>query len=354
MTDKVTPYRGASSVIRAGGAPQVALFGPMRGGIVYNPLTAADQGLTVAEVLWLDLVAPATVGESPTTVPVWPGDTYIVPPGDVLQVSVNAATTGHRFTSVLIQDATPFPPTPPPGPFPPSVPGSLSRVIPSYLYEQYADDEDLQAFVSAYNSLSQQYVDWLNTVNLPVYPGLSGGLLDWVGTGLYGYPRPSLSSGHNRNLGPFNTYVLNGLAFNRIRRLGVGNVVATSDDVYKRAITWHFYKGDGKVFNLRWLKRRVMRFLNGASGGAPNIDNTYAVSVTFGVGNQVNIRLASGVRSVTGGAIFNRFRLNSVPFNRVNSSFTSTAAPANAPLLKEAIDSGVLELPFQFTYVVTI
>ena len=39
-------------------------------------------------------------------------------------------------------------------------------------------------------------------------------------------------------------------------------------------MTWHLYKGDGKTFNTRWLKRRVMRFLTGA--GQYTDDVTFA------------------------------------------------------------------------------
>jgi hypothetical protein len=55
----------------------------------------------------------------------------------------------------------------------------------------------------------------------------------------------------------------------------------------------------------------------------PNVDNTYNIDVTF-TGSQVNITL--------------------------NDSATFT----ESTILKEAIDSGALELPFQFTYVVTV
>ena len=97
-----------------------------------------------------------------------------------------------------------------------------------------------------------------------------------------------------------------------------------------------------------------MRFLVGANGTAPNIDQTYQVSVTFGVGNQVNITLVTGERRVTGGALFNAFAPNTVPFNALETTFEPLAPLPNAAILKEAIDSGVLELPFQFTYVVTV
>jgi len=247
-------------------------------------------------------------------------------------------------------------PTPIPGPFPPNAPTGLTKIIPAYLYQQYNDDDDLQAFFASYNSYGQSYVDWFNQIQLPIYTNsaIQGALLDWVAQGLYGVSRPELSSGHNRYLGPFNTYDFDALGFNAQKRVGPSDIVATSDDVYKRCITWAFYKGDGKVFNISWLKRRVMRFLLGVNGTSPNIDNTDQVSVVFGLGNQVSIVLVTGKRTVTGGALFNRFNINAIPFNQLNTTFTSISPLLDAAIFQEAVKAGVLELPFQFQWSVVI
>ena len=133
--------------------------------------------------------------------------------------------------------------------------------------------------------------------------------------------RPALSSGRNRDLGPYNTNMYNTLAYNQKKRVGAQNVTVTTDDLFKRIMTWRLYRGDGKVFNIQWLKRRIARFLTFPNGTSGNIDNTNNIHVTFGSGNQVNILLPA------------------VP---------------NATILKEAIDSGAVELPFQFTYSVTV
>lgn len=37
----------------------------------------------------------------------------------------------------------------------------LEDIIKSYLYTQYNDDDDLQAFVSAYNSMAQEIYAWM-------------------------------------------------------------------------------------------------------------------------------------------------------------------------------------------------
>lgn len=355
MAAPLAVFRGAASRVATGGEAVTAIYGPVVGGLILNPAIAADQGLPVVEVLYIDLVNPASLGESATTIPLQPGQFYTVPAGITAQVSVNAASSGHRFNAIIWQPQTPFPPTPPPpAPFPPAGPTSLTKVIPSYLYQEYADDDDLQAFVSAFNALAQRYVDWFNQIGLPIYTDLSGTLLDWVGTGLYGLPRPTLSSGRNRFIGPLNTWALNSFPLNKLKIIGPQDVAVTSDDIYKRIITWHFYKGDGKVFNVRWLKRRIMRFLIGVNGTAPNIDQTYQISVSFGTGNQVNITFLAYVRNVIGGALLNRFAINTTPLNSIKTKFTTLPPLPNVNIIEQAINSGVLELPFQFDYVVSV
>lgn len=234
-----------------------------------------------------------------------------------------------------------------------------SAVIPSYLYQEYSDDDALQAFVAAYNTMAQQYVDWFNQVQLPVYTGalVSGALLDWVAAGLYGLARPLLPVGHDTVLGPFNTAQFNSIPFNA--RVNIpANYAATSDDAFKRILTWLFYKGDGHQFDIRWLKRRVMRFLYGVNGTdeggtTEGVDQTYRVSVTFGPTGQVNINIAAGVSTITRSSMFNGFAFNTVPFNDAAIIFVPFPVLAAAAWLNSAVEAGVLNLPFQYTFVVT-
>lgn len=252
-----------------------------------------------------------------------------------------------------------YPPVPQTGTFPPDGPTTLTELggMASYLYVQYADDDNLQAFVSAFNELAQIYVGWFATIELPVYtnPQIAGPLLDWVAEGVYGITRPTLSSGRNRNVGPYNTIAFNSKPpFNKIIRVGPQDVAATSDDVFKRIITWNFYKGDGNIFNILWLKRRIIRFLIGVNGTAPNIDQTDAVSVFYGTGI-ITIALSTGTRKIIGGALYNRFGYNRVAYNSLKTLFTPGPIPQPlAPIFKEAIESGVLILPFQYQIVVAI
>ena len=244
MTSPVSLVRLSAYIVPSSGTTVTVAYGPVQGGFIVNPPNAVGQGIAKAEVLWIDLVNPATLGENHTNYAIQPGERYDFPAGDTVNVTVTAFSAGHRFSGVLIQ---PTPPSPAPnstGLFPPSGPVGLTKIIPSYLYQQYADDDDLQAFVGAYNTLAQQYLDWMNNINLPVYTSdtITGSLLDWVAEGLYGMERPALSSGQNRNVGPFNTYAYNTLGYNVHKIIGPTDLVDTSDDVFKRIMTWNFYK----------------------------------------------------------------------------------------------------------------
>jgi hypothetical protein len=97
-----------------------------------------------------------------------------------------------------------------------------------------------------------------------------------------------------------------------------------------------------------------MRFLVGEDGTAPNIDQTYQISVTFGPNSGVNINLLSGISKLIGGAIYNRFALNKVRFNETILSIEPLTPLPNALIFKEAVQSGVLELPFQNVFNVVI
>jgi hypothetical protein len=321
MADPVKLYPAAASKVDIAGKSVIAVFAGAQGGRITNPFTPQDQGLDIVENLFYDFTGPAAAVETSTTFPLEPGQTLTLPANMTTNVSVNAASAGHQFSAYIIQPVAQ--PTPLPSNFPPAGPTSLTKTIPMYLYEQYRDDDDLKAFVAAHNGLMQQYVDLFNQIQLPIYtnPLIQGALLDWVAAGLYGMTRPVLFSGRNNDLGPYNTAALNVLAFNETRKVGASNVTVTTDDIFKRIMTWRLYRGDGKTFNVTWLKRRIMRFLNGPNGTDPIIDNTYAVGVTFGPNRTINIVL---------------------PIH----DFSGTLA--------QAIQSQAVELPFQYSFNVTL
>lgn len=198
----------------------------------------------------------------------------------------------------------------------------LQQIIPAYVYMEYADDDNIQAWFMAQNAYATQFLLWFNTLNLPIYTGgiVAGALLDWVAQGLYGITRPSVTTGGRRSVAATNSGAIESKATNT-RKITSNEVLqSASDDIFRRVITWNFYKGDGFYFNIQWLKRRVLRFLNGPNGISPAIDNTYAASV-----------------AVTGSAY-----AITVP----------TGNAANVALLNALIKSGACTTPFQYTFTV--
>jgi hypothetical protein len=205
-------------------------------------------------------------------------------------------------------------------PFPPVGPTTVQGIIPSYLYAQYQDDYWLPYFVTAYNIMSQEWLDWINLINLPVWPSLAGQLLDWIGAGVYGYPRPQLSITNNIYSGGYNSAPYNTIAYNDQLLISASILIAVTDDVYRRCLTWHLYVGDGFQFSTKWLKKRVHRFINGTNGYLADNDTTEDVSVVW-------------------------------------SGATATISLVTQPIsmiFQSAVIDGVLRLPFQYDFTVTL
>lgn len=203
----------------------------------------------------------------------------------------------------------------------------LKTVIPSYLYQQYADDVNLQSFVDAYNTIAQAYLDWFNQTPFGVYtsPAIAGQLLDWIGQGIYGIPRPIFSTLATKYL----TDATNQLPTNIIATDGSeheqsGTAIVSNDDFYKRTITWATYIGDGRVCNASVLRKRIARFLYGSNGGDIMLTDAQNVSIT--------VQTAPVKYAIT---------------------LPSSANPA-ASYFQEGFNAGILPFPFQLSATVTI
>ena len=140
---------------------------------------------------------------------------------------------------------------------------SATKTIPSYLYWQYQNDPDIAAFVTVYNQDTQSIVNWFNSVNLPIYTQLSGNLLDWVGQGVYGYPRPIIGSSKVLEIkGQINSYPTTVLPISSAYELLSQTTYTIPDGIYQRMLTWFFYKGDGEIFSPRLaFCRKLGRYL---------------------------------------------------------------------------------------------
>ncbi len=171
----------------------------------------------------------------------------------------------------------------------------------SYLYQQYADDSSLQAFVAAYNSTAQTYLAWFNATPLAVYtsPNVTGPLLDWSLNGIYGIERPVFSSLTTRRYAGLNALPLNSYPLNGLRVTTSGSATNATDDYYKRVATWILYKGDGPYFNIEVLRKKVARFIYGANGTDITLSQAQAIHITV----DVNSPAAPTLGAVSGGAL---------------------------------------------------
>lgn len=230
---------------------------------------------------------------------------------------------------------------------------NIVSTIKSYVYREYADDDNIAAFFGSYNALSQGNLDAINSYQLPIYLNQTGTLLSWAASSIYGVFRPSLSSGGPRSVGPINTFEFNAEEFNSLSRVNSSTNFIADDLTYQRIVQWNTFKGDGYQFSIRWLKRRVERFLRGAIFP----DQTYEVSVTFPTPYHVLITVSESNRRVSGGAFFGTggafgsVGMTYAGITTVPSTHTPTAL---ASALKAAVNSGILRLPFQYTFTVQI
>lgn len=201
----------------------------------------------------------------------------------------------------------------------------LQTVVPAYPYTQYADDANIVAFFYAYNVLSQQYLDWFNNTPMALYtsPNITGPLLDWVLTGIYGIARPVFSTLATTYIAnAVDELPINTLAINQAYSVSSGSAVVANDDYYKRTATWFLWMGDGRAFNFMVLRKRVARFLYGQNGS--DVELSYAQNVSIEVGSNPN-------------------------------DITITIPPGtSSSYFEEAINTGVLTLPFQLVPTVVI
>ena len=175
----------------------------------------------------------------------------------------------------------------------------LEDIIRSYLYTQYNDDDNIRAFVTAYNTMAKNVYDWMRSANLPIFVGgyNVGDQLRWIARGIYGVKPPVLASGRQLVIGAFNTFTFNTVPFNTRKVINQSEQVVVSDDLFKRIMTWNFYKGDGFYFTIPWLKRRIMRFLTGVNGVDVVNDQHWSISVLFS-GSGASVSIIKGFRKL--------------------------------------------------------
>lgn len=96
----ITPIPGINVIVASGGV-SVAVIPPMPlGGVITNPYSAADQGLSAPEVLYVNPIDAATLNANGNTFALQPGQSWTVVPNQSTGTTVNAASTGHKFSAI--------------------------------------------------------------------------------------------------------------------------------------------------------------------------------------------------------------------------------------------------------------
>lgn len=199
----------------------------------------------------------------------------------------------------------------------------VNKIIPSYPFVQYSDDQNVVAFFDAYNEMAQEYLNEISSLSIPYWPSpaLSGKLLDWVVEGIYGETRPLLQVSQDAIAkGAYNTIDYNTIPYAGLKNYIPGATTYVVDDYFKRILTWNFYKGDGVQFNIDWLKRRIARFLRGPNGIDPSVTDTFDISV--------------------------------VPKNGVFAILLPNSNDSVGQFLKDAIEQRIVKLPFMYSFTV--
>ncbi|HHR1377797.1 TPA: hypothetical protein ACS3HB_005189, partial [Citrobacter freundii] len=150
-----------------------------------------------------------------------------------------------------------------------------------------------------------------------------------------------------------NTCTFNTVPFNTRRVINQSEQVVVSDDLFKRIMTWNFYKGDGFYFTIPWLKRRIMRFLTGVNGVDVVNDQHWSISVLFS-GSGASVSIIKGFRKLTDSSVYNTQTFNSRAYNQKTSVLIKSNEYEYASLFKQAFDSGLLHMPFYQPVSVTI
>lgn len=100
MVDPVTPRAGTATIVTLGSNPVVVIdIGP-NGGIITNPYTPEGQGLANVESLFVDPVSDAGLTGNGTTFELQPGQSWTAIPGQTTRTTVNAQSSGHKFSAV--------------------------------------------------------------------------------------------------------------------------------------------------------------------------------------------------------------------------------------------------------------
>ncbi len=217
-----------------------------------------------------------------------------------------------------------------------------------YVYDQYSDDPNIQAFADAYTAIMQGYLDWFNSTPLGAYtnPNIAGLLLDWTATGIYGVARPVISTLNKIARGGFGTRIYGTSPYGTLLKKQSGTAQVANDDYYKRTLTWILYQGDGDQIDITWLKKRIARFLYGIDGS----------DVDVGMVNNVSIMpmmmvpdAGYGTRTFGKKPAYGKMFMRQVMSIRLYITIPDIPA---AHVFAALVAQGILPMPIQITWVI--
>ena len=220
----------------------------------------------------------------------------------------------------------------------------------AYLYNEYSDDADLQGILQVANQFVQGYLDWFTNTPLAVWTSsnITASLLDWIGANIYNVFRPVISTSFQSTSGSWGTKAYGRSAYGVFSVKKSGTATVANDDIYKRALTWSMYLGDGYQVNITWMKNRIARFLYGANGSDIDLSLTENISIMpmmmftdtgYGM-NVFGLRPAYGMMLMRKGL---QIQLNiTVPNTPVSQIFS------------DFLTQGILTMPTQITFSVEI
>ncbi|WP_196424728.1 hypothetical protein [Commensalibacter melissae] len=135
-----------------------------------------------------------------------------------------------------------------------------------YLYLQWKEDDNLDAFVKVHNETTDKYLDEIRKLNIPNYKTKNGKFLDYVAKNLYGISRKPLLNAQTIVEMGINIDDPNTISPNDAKILSNSFRHEITDIEFRKIIEWNVYREDGFHFTIPWLKRRLSRFLSYSSG----------------------------------------------------------------------------------------
>lgn len=98
----LTPSAPSGSMTLTTGGTAQNIFATneiVHGCLISNPLSATDQGISVAENIYVSFITTAVSGGAVATTPLYPGQSLPCPGGLTTAISWIAATTGHKINA---------------------------------------------------------------------------------------------------------------------------------------------------------------------------------------------------------------------------------------------------------------